>query len=79
MTKNSDLIRIYSGTELNAFMLKDLLEANDIVAMIRNDFHSGNLSGFFGGTPTAIDVYVLSTDAEKALPLVDAFIQFNEA
>ncbi|MDO8899190.1 MAG: DUF2007 domain-containing protein [Bacteroidales bacterium] len=78
MTTNSDLIKVFTGRQVLVHLLKDELESMGIGAMIRNDFHSGAIAGFYGGTPSAIDLYILDADKEKAMPLVEDFIARNE-
>jgi len=40
MKEKSNLIRVYSGTELTVNLLKDDLEKFGISSMIQNDFNS---------------------------------------
>ena len=77
MNNNNDLIRVFTGTEVLVYLLKDALEANGIGTMIKNDFRTGNLSGFMGGTRSAIDLFILSTDIESAQPIIDEFFRIN--
>lgn len=77
MTTNSDLIKIFTGTDVLVHLLKDELESVGVGAMIRNDFHSGVLAGFSGGVPSAIDLYILSDDLEKAGQIIEDFKQQN--
>lgn len=58
MKENSNLIRVYSGTELTVNLLKDELEKFGISSMIRNDFNSGVSAGFSGGVPSSIDLFI---------------------
>jgi len=46
MKENSNLIRVYSGTELTVNLLKDELEKFGISSMIQNDFNSGVSADF---------------------------------
>jgi len=77
MKKNSNLIRVYSGTELTVNLLKDELENLGIPSMIRNDFKSGNSAGFVGGTPSSINLLIQEIDLEKAKPIINEFIKAN--
>jgi len=77
MKKNSNLIRVYSGTELTVNLLKDELENLGISSMIRNDFKSGNSAGFAGGTLSSIDLLIQEIDLEKAKPIINEFIKAN--
>lgn len=58
MKENSNLIRVYSGTELTVNLLKDELEKFGISSMIRNDFNSGVSAGFSGGVTSSIDLFI---------------------
>jgi hypothetical protein len=77
MTTNSDLIKIFTGRDVLVYLLKDELESIGVGAMIRDEFHSGALAGFGGGVPSAIDLYILSEDLEKAGRIIEDFKQQN--
>ena len=77
MEKKSNLIRVYSGTELTVNLLKDELEKSGISGMIRNDFNSGLSAGFSGGVPSAIDLFIQELDLEKAEPIIREFREIN--
>lgn len=77
MTTNSDLIKIFTGRDVLVHLLKDELESIGVGAMIRDDFHSSALAGFGGGIPSAIDLYILSDDLEKAGQIIEDFKQAN--
>jgi len=66
MEKRDELVHLFTGSEVDVERLKSELEAKGIKALIRNDFQSGVMAGFGGGVPSAIDVYVASSDKEKA-------------
>lgn len=69
MNAQIDLIRIYTGTEVSVILLKGELEDKGIYTMIKNDFQSGNMAGFFGGIPSAVDLYILESDTKQAEPM----------
>ncbi|MDP3442422.1 MAG: DUF2007 domain-containing protein [Ignavibacteria bacterium] len=77
MNESSDLTRIFTGSEVLVYLLKDALEANGIGCLIKNDFRTGNLSGFMGGTRSAIDLFILTSDLENAQSILDDFNQLN--
>ena len=77
MKENSNLIRIYSGTELTVNLLKDELDGFGIPSMIQNDFNSGVSAGFSGGVPSAIDLFIQESDLGKAEPILIEFIEIN--
>ena len=73
MKENSNLIRVYSGTELTVNLLKDELEKFGISSMIQNDFNSGVSAGFSGGVPSSIDLFIQELDQKKAEPILSEF------
>jgi len=74
MNKGQDLIRIYTGTEVSVILLKGELEEKGIYTMVKNDFQSGNAAGFFGGVPSAVDLYIRESDAALAEAIVSEFV-----
>lgn len=78
MKTGEDLIRIYSGTEVSVILLKGNLEEAGISSMIKNDFQSGNSAGFYGGIPSAVDLFIQASDMERAQAVVNDFLQFQD-
>ncbi|MFO7842568.1 MAG: DUF2007 domain-containing protein [Bacteroidales bacterium] len=79
MDQHEDLKFLYSGTEINAEVLKRMLEKNEIPALIRNDMNSGLAAGFGGSlTGFAAKVFVEEKDFEKAQKILKEFIQSQE-
>ncbi|MCB2207747.1 MAG: DUF2007 domain-containing protein [Bacteroidetes bacterium] len=74
MKTQKDLIRIYTGTEVSVILLKGELEEKGISSMIKNDFRSGNAAGFFGGIPSAVDLFIRESDAALAEAVVSEFV-----
>lgn len=77
MKKDDELIRIFTGSEVSALLLKEELEQAGIPAMTQNDYQSGLMAGFVGGTPAAVDVYINEMDMENAEPVIDDFMKKN--
>jgi len=77
MNKGTELIKVYSGTEISVSLLKDELETNGIAAMIRNDFQSGITAGFFGGGTSAVDLFIQEADYQEAEPIITDFLKSN--
>ena len=71
------LIRIYSGSELTALLLKDELEQSGVMSMIKNDFQSGVIAVFAEGVPSEVDLYIEETDQALAEPIVNNFLTIN--
>jgi len=79
MDQQQDLKFLYSGTEINADVLKRMLEKNEIPALIRNDMNSGLAAGFGGSlSGFAAKVYVEEKDFEKAQKILEEFIESQE-
>ena len=49
MSKGTNLIRVFTGTEILVTLLKEDLENAGIAVIVRNDFQSGISVGFVGG------------------------------
>jgi len=77
MENDNDLIKVFSGTEVAVNLLKDELETFGIMAMVQNDFQSGITAGFFGGGPSAVDLFIQVTDQKEAEPIITEFLKSN--
>lgn len=72
MSGSTHYIDFYSGTEVEVLRIKDILEQEKIPSIIQNDLHSGNLGGFFGGTPTTVRLKVRQQDFDKARTIIES-------
>ena len=76
MTKNEDLKRLYTGSEINVNILKEILEERQIPSLIKNDLKSGLTAGFGGGYVEAeSSIFVFSINLEKAKVVLDEFLK----
>jgi len=76
MTNQEDLVLLYTGTEINTKVLKEILEDNQIGSLIRNDMKSGLTAGFGGGYMEAeARLYVAEKNLEAAQKLLDQFLK----
>ncbi len=73
-----NIVKVFTGSVVTVNLLKDELESIGINSLIKNDFRSGVNSGFYGGDPAAIDLYIDSDELEKAGPVIEAFKKVNE-
>lgn len=78
MGEDEELIRIYTGTEVSAMLLLGELEQAGIPAMTQNDYQSGLMAGFVGGTPSAVDVFINASDMTRAEPVIEDFRKNND-
>lgn len=67
MKKNSDLVRIYTGPESTAILLKSQLESLGIYTLTKNDF----TGAFMGVVQPSIDLWINAEDLEKAKSLIE--------
>jgi hypothetical protein len=75
MTKNEDLKRLYTGSEINVNVLKEILDDNQIPSLIKNDLKSGLTAGFGGGYAEAeSSIFVFDINLEKAKAILDEFL-----
>ena len=77
MEENSQIIVVFTGSELVVKLLKEELEQIGISSIIQNSFNSCLVSGFSGGLPSGIELSIHESDMEKAEPIIKDFIQRN--
>lgn len=77
MKEKTNLIRVFTGTDVLVNLLKDELENTGISCIIQNDFKSGITAGFSGGVPSAIDLFIQEFDMMKAEPTISEFLKIN--
>ena len=78
MKNGNNLIRVFTGTEVLVYLLKERLEEVEISALIKDDFQSGITVGFVSGVPSAIDLYIQESDLKAAEPIFNEFSKNNE-
>ena len=78
MKNGNDLIRVFTGTEVLVYLLKERLEEVGISALIKDDFQSGLTVGFVTGVPSAIDLYIQESDLKEAETILNEFAQDNQ-
>lgn len=57
-------IKIFSGSEVEALVIKQQLEDRGVEPIVRNGFESARLAGF-GNTDAAVELYITAEDFEK--------------
>jgi len=77
MKEENKITRVFSGTELEVNLLKNELEQMGISGLIQNNFNSGIVAGFSGGPLSAVDLFILESDLEKAEPIIREFTKRN--
>lgn len=80
MTNHEDLILLFTGSEINANVLKEILNDNQIGCLVKNDMKSGLTAGFGGGYLDAeASLYVTTQHFEEAKVLLDEFLKSFES
>lgn len=73
MQNSPQFITVFSGSEVEVLMLKGLLEGLNIEGIIQNDYQSGIIAGFGGGTISTVRLKIHETDLEKAQTVITDF------
>lgn len=74
MKKNKDLVKIFTGAEASAILLKAQLEQIGVYTLTKNDF----TGAFMGVIHPSIDLWIIEDDLAKAKPVIDDFIANEE-
>ena len=78
MEKEEGFINFYAGSEIMIMGLRKRLEAIGVFGMMQNDFNSGNLAGFVGGSPDTVRFKIRAIDVKKAQPILEEFLNANQ-
>lgn len=72
------LQKVFTGNEIEVILLKGELEENGISALVKDDFSSGIRAGFYGGTPSSIELFIEESDMANAGPIVQQFLEARQ-
>ena len=75
MTDKNELVLVFTGNGIIIQRIKTELELNGIASIIQDGFKSGIAAGFGGGIPSAIDLFVVERDVEKASKIIKAIVE----
>lgn len=75
MKKKDDLIKVFTGTEGIALLLKARLDKAGVQAIIKND--SG--SAFLGSASSVTDLYIEMSDLEEVEQMLKDFLSTNQS
>lgn len=73
MKKTKELVRIYTGPEVTATLLKARLMKIGIHTLTKNDYSGA----YMGVTQPSTDLWINENDLEKARPLLDDFVKIS--
>lgn len=73
MTEKTNLVKVFSGSEIAVNLLQEELEQVGVYSIIQNEFNSGIVAGFAASTSSAIDLFIQECDMEKAEDILKSF------
>jgi hypothetical protein len=78
MNNSEELILLFTGSEIDASVLKEFLEDNGVGCIVRNDMNSAKAAGFGVGVGFEAKVLVMEKDIDKAKSLLKEFLDSFE-
>lgn len=73
MDDQSKYIEFFTGSLIQIHRLQLDLDENKIPSLVKNNFESGIRSGFYGGSPAQVQLFIFEEDLEKATPILEKF------
>ncbi|MEZ4841647.1 MAG: DUF2007 domain-containing protein [Flavobacteriaceae bacterium] len=73
MDDYSKHIRFYTGSLIEIQRLQLDLDDYKIPSLVKNNFQSGLRAGFYGGSPSQVELFIYEEDLEKAKPVLEEF------
>lgn len=70
MKTTKDLVKIYTGPQASAILLKARLEDMGIFTLTKNEL----TGSYFGAVQPEVDIWINDDDLDEAITLVDEFI-----
>ncbi len=66
------LVKIFSGSEILAFALRDQILQAGLVPVVKNNIQSGRLAGF-GTYDQAVEIFIEEAEYGKVSKIIDDF------
>jgi len=73
MDDHSEHIKFFTGSLIEIQRLQLDLNDKEIPSLVKNNFESGLRSGFYGGSPSLVQLFIFKEDLEKAKPILEKF------
>ena len=73
MDDNSKHIKFFTGSLIEIQRLQLDLDEQKIPSLVKNNFQSGLRSGFYGGSPSQVQLFIYQEDFDKAKPILESF------
>ncbi len=75
MDDHSKHMRLFTGSLIEIQRLQLDLDDAQIPSMVKNNFQSGLRAGFYGGSPSQVELFIYEEDNEQAQEILTAFKQ----
>ena len=75
MDDHSKHMRLFTGSLIEIQRLQLDLDDAQIPSMVNNRFQSGLRAGFYGGSPSQVQLFIYEEDNEKAQEILATFKQ----
>lgn len=75
MTAKNELILVYTGGKVSIERIIAELEIKGINSIVQDGFQQGIEAGFAGGIPGVIDLFVVESDVQNALEIINAITE----
>jgi len=73
MDEHSKHTKLFTGSLIEIQRLQLDLDDCKIPSLVKNNFQSGIRSGFYGGSPSQVELFIYEEDTEKATPILEKF------
>jgi len=73
MDDHSKHNKLFVGSLIQIQRLQLDLDDNQIPSLVKNNFQSGLRSGFYGGSPSQVELFIYEEDMEEAAPILEKF------
>jgi hypothetical protein len=73
MDDHSEHIKFFTGSLIEIQRLQLDLNDKKIPSLVKNNFESGLRSGFYGGSPSLVELFIFKEDLEEAKPILEKF------
>ncbi|MBJ2176203.1 DUF2007 domain-containing protein [Aureibaculum sp. A20] len=73
MDDTSKHIKFFTGSLIEIQRLQLDLDDKEIPTLVKNNFESGLRSGFYGGSPSQVQLFIYQEDFDKAKPILESF------
>lgn len=73
MDDQSKHVKFFVGSLIQIQRLQLDLDDSEIPSLVKNNFQSGLRSGFYGGSPSLVELFIFEEDQEKAKPILESF------